>query len=425
MEKNKNRIATIWLYTLSMVVAYIPRYGRITVGKTLQLSIGLFWLLLAFLRMVVNRFRFNTEYKRDIPWMVGSYLVPSMVLHLWTIVLMIFGVLPWENLTTNISTYIPILLAISSVYMFGKNALRLNFYALAFAYFISVALSAVFIGLSVIPDGVVKAFGGKGVLKANYLELHDIVLSIGFVLIYYIFSKEKLTKRNVGTILLTVLIMLLGLKRISVLGVFLAVLFHKIVKRYSPKLQYKICRIAGVIAIICCFLFVWFLINAEDFLAFFEQLGVNLKGRNYYWVALATRCEFSPTFLGLGRNYSYLLFSSELEYMNVGAAHSDILKMYAENGFFFFAYWLWHYLLNMTKRYKNRFSADVALVYFGAAVYLFTMYITDNVETYFASTIFSILVPVCYAMQHDRGNRREGGHWLPAMSIDKITVRKS
>ena len=125
-------------------------------------------------------------------------------------------------------------------------------------------------------------------------------------------------------------------------------------------------------------------------------------GRTYYWRALAERCVFSPAFLGLGRNYSYLLFSSELSYMRVGAAHSDILKMYAENGFFMFAYWLWHYLLQMTKRYKKRFSINSAVVYFGISIYLFTMYLTDNVETYFASILFSIIIPVCHALRYDR-----------------------
>lgn len=74
--------------------------------------------------------------------------------------------------------------------------------------------------------------------------------------------------------------------------------------------------------------------------------------------------------------------------MKVGAAHSDILKMYAENGFIFFTYWLFHYLLNLTKQYKEKFSVDAAVTYFGITIYLFTVYFKDNVETYFASIMF-------------------------------------
>ena len=101
----------------------------------------------------------------------------------------------------------------------------------------------------------------------------------------------------------------------------------------------------------------------------------------------------------------------------MGAAHSDILKMYAENGFFLFAYWLWHYLMYMTKRYRVRFSQDSALVYFGITIYLFTLYITDNVETYFAAIIFSIIIPICHALRYDRG---QGNRIGSSVSTDPL-----
>lgn len=85
--------------------------------------------------------------------------------------------------------------------------------------------------------------------------------------------------------------------------------------------------------------------------------------------------------------------------MKVGVAHSDILKMYAENGFIFFTYLLFYYLLNLTKWYKEKFSVDADVVYFGITIYLFTIYFTDNVETYFASILFSIIIPASHALK--------------------------
>ena len=87
--------------------------------------------------------------------------------------------------------------------------------------------------------------------------------------------------------------------------------------------------------------------------------------------------------------------------MRVGGVHCDILKMYAECGFFVFGYWLWHYLISMIKRYKKRFSIDAAVLYFGLTIYLFVLYLTDNVEIYFASIIFSIIIPFCYALKQE------------------------
>lgn len=390
-----------------MIIAFTTRYGDILISKYVQLSIGLFWVLYVFLTMAINRFHFRSRYRKDIPWMLRSYLVPSIVLHLWTILLMYIEVLSWDYITTNVSVYIPTLLAISSVYLFGEKAFKYNFIALASSYMLSVLASTIFVGPRIFLYAVMDAyFDTRGILglSVNYLELHDTVLAIGFVLIYFIFSNEKLTKANLALIAVTLMIMVLGMKRVSVLGAILAVIFHKVTKKLPENKQYKCCRCAGLIALLCCYIFVWIFVEGTGFWEVIAELGINPRGRSYYWTALAGRCEFSLGFLGLGRNYTYKLFGGELSYMRVGAAHSDILKMYAENGFIFFAYWLWHYLLRMTKRYKKRFSMNSALIYFGITIYLFTLYLTDNVEIYFACIIFSIVIPVCHALKHGRGD---------------------
>lgn len=403
---SRNQSFVSFLYIISMIIAFTTRYGDILISKYVQLSIGAFWILYVFLTMAINRFNFNSKYRRDIPWMLRSYLVPSIVLHLWTILLMIIEILSWDYVTSNASVYIPTLLAISSIYLFGEKAFKYNFIALVSSYVLSVLSSAILVGSRIFLYAIMDAyFDTRGILglSVNYLELHDTVLAIGFVLIYFIFSNEKLTKRNLILIVSTLMIMTLGLKRVSVLGVILAVIFHKVVKGLPENKQYKWCRFAGLVALICCYIFVWVFIEGTGFWDIIAEFGINPRGRSYYWTALAGRCEFSPEFLGLGRNYSYILFGGELSYMRVGAAHCDILKMYAENGFMFFAYWLWHYLLRMTKRYKKRFSMNSALIYFGITIYLFTLYLTDNVEVYFASIIFSIVIPVCHALKNDRG----------------------
>lgn len=396
-----------YLYIVSMTIAFIPRLGDIVVSRYIQLGIGVFWIMCALLDMVANRFKKVLNHDGNLLWLLGSYFVPTLIIHMWTIILMLFGVLEWDNLTSNITTYIPTLLAISSLYIFGKDTFRVNFFALALAYILSVFASIVLIGPGIITSGIKQSFGWPGTFSRNYLELHDIVLSIGFALVYYIFSIERITKKNLLVIMIALLIFILGLKRIAVFGVFCATLFHKIIKRLPLKTQYKACRMAGVVLMAGCFLFVWLLISGDRFWKLFGAIGINFTGRNYYWTELADRCRFSPTFLGLGRNYTYLLFSGELSYMRVGAAHSDILKMYAENGFFLFIYWLWHYLLTLTKRYKEKYSVDSAVLYFGISIYLFAVYFTDNVETYFASILFSIVVPASYALKCKEGLHKQ------------------
>ena len=401
MDVKNNQILSC-IYIVSMTVAFLERLGDVYVSRNVGIVIGFFWILVALGRLLRNHFKLRNLGRNDLSWMIKSYLVPQIVLHFWTVILMVFGVLSWTNLRSNLTVYVPIMLAFSAICIFKEKAYRYTLLALIASYFISVAISTVVIGPSIFVNAIEEGWFGKTISKTNYLEIHDTVLSIGFIITYYLFGIKKLTKKNIIFIIAALLIMILGVKRITVLAVILSVFFHAIINIFSEKRQIKICFIAGIIAFLICYLFVYLLIKGDWLWAQIVAAGINTRGRFYYWNALASLCKFSPSFLGLGRAYSYILFSTEWSYMKVGAAHCDILKMYAENGFVLFGYWLWHFLIRMPKRYIKNYSMNSAIVYFGTTIYLFMMYFTDNVETYFASIIFSIMIPVCHALAHDR-----------------------
>ena len=93
--------------------------------------------------------------------------------------------------------------------------------------------------------------------------------------------------------------------------------------------------------------------------------------------------------------------------MNVGGVHSDIIKMYVENGFILFGLWLWYQLIFMLKFYKKEYGDNVAILYFGFLIYLFTLYLTDNVEVYFICQILVTMLPITYALKQKGNNCRE------------------
>ena len=126
-------------------------------------------------------------------------------------------------------------------------------------------------------------------------------------------------------------------------------------------------------------------------------------GRNYYYQAIMKYATFSPGFIGIGRNVVTKILNSELSYLNVGGVHSDIIKMYVENGFILFGLWLWYQLIFMLKFYKKEYGDNVAILYFGFLIYLFTLYLTDNVEVYFICQILVTMLPITYALKQ-KGN---------------------
>lgn len=397
---------TVYAYIVSMTIAFTTRYADFSFQNNhLQMFIGLFWIIFALMQLCLNGFRFKGAVSREVPFFLKLYFVPGVLIHLYTIVLIVLGIVPNTVFTTNISTYIPTLVAVFSIYMFGINALRYTTIALIASWVLSVFVSLMAKGPLIFPHAIVQAYIDPfdtmgGLFMYNYLELHDVVLAMGYILTFYIFSKEKLTRKNFGIIVSVLFIMALGMKRVSVLGVVLACLFHWLIKRLSEKKQYRICAISGWAGFALCYLFVFILTYGSVFFDFLVSNGINAMGRNYYYSAIVSKITFGPSFLGLGRNAVSQLLGGEFSYMRVMGVHSDILKMYAECGFVMFGLWLWYYLVFVFKKYKDHFSIKDAVIYFGMMIYAFVLFTTDNTEIYFICQIFLILIPACNALRN-------------------------
>lgn len=57
----------------------------------------------------------------------------------------------------------------------------------------------------------------------------------------------------------------------------------------------------------------------------------------------------------------------------------------------------------MLKFYKKEYGEKGALFYFAFLIYLFTLYLTDNVEVYFICQILVTMLPITYALKQ-KGN---------------------
>lgn len=396
-------------YILTMTVAFTTRIADLgTRSNHLQMMIGMMWIAIAYAQFILNDLQSMGSCKDDLLWLTKAYFFPHLLIHLYTMILMILGKVPWRFMTTNVSVYIPTLLVISSIYLFGVRAIEYDLIALFGSWSIAVITSTIIKGPIIFYHAIMQAYidpmidMSRSGIKRNYLELHDLVLAIGYVCVYYILKKEKLTKRKIILILFTFLVMLLGMKRISILGIVLVLSFRKLTKWLSVKKQYMICLVSGWSAFVFCYLFIWILSMGPIFYEFASEHGINMMGRNYYFKAIMDLTRFSPRFLGLGRHVIAKLLETELSHLHVGGVHSDIIKMYAENGFVVFGIWLWYYLIHMTRSYKKHFGIDGALLYFGMTIYTFTLYLTDNTEIYFICQIFSITIPAVYAIKRKR-----------------------
>ena len=407
-NNKRSRSSLVLIYIATMVIAFTTRYGDLQLGYHLQIIIGLFWIAIGMCQLAINGFKFNGIFKDDLIQFIKLYLMPHIVIYCYTIFLMVIGQVDWKYLTTNLTVYVPTLLAIIAVYLLGTRAYEYTCVALGLSWFLSVGASLLLKGQAIFPHAILQAYfdpyDQTGGLTVNYLELHDLVLAIGYVIIAFLFSKSKLTKKQFGLLMLVFIIMTLGMKRISILGVLLAITFHVVIKAFNKKVQYKMCVAAGCIAFFVCYLYIYLLSDGSVFYDFVASHGINVMGRNYYYKAIMSYATFSPSFMGIGRNVVTRLLNTTLSHLRVGGVHSDIIKMYVENGFIMFGVWLWYYLIFILKFYKKNYGIRSAVLYFGVVIYMFTLYLTDNVEIYFICQIMATMIPVVFALKEKEHN---------------------
>lgn len=386
------------LYFISLIAAFTTRYGDYSLGFRVQIIIGIIWIIIFVMQIMINRFCFYR--KKEYVFFLKLYIMPHVVVHLYTFFLMLIGKVEWCYLTTNATVYVPTILAILSVYFFREKALKITLVAMIVSWIFSVTVSTMMKGIAIFPHAILEAYTGinyKGFTR-NYLELHDLVLAIGYIFVFYIFSTDKFRKKDLNLLFAITLIMILGMKRISILGIIIVLGVNLIIKYFNLNKQIKICNVIGWIGFFLSYLFIYILSLGNIFYDFLNHFGINSRGRIYYFSAIMEYATFSPFFCGIGRNVVTKIFTNELSYMNVGGAHSDIIKMYVEAGFILFGWWVWYYLIHITQKYKDIYGNKAAVLYFGIIVFMFVLFLTDNIEIYFICQMISIILPVTYAM---------------------------
>lgn len=403
------------LYIVTMTIAFTTRYGDLFLGYKLQIMIGMLWVILGIFKLYINGFKFKGLFKDDFPQFIKVYLLPHIIIHGYTILLMLMNKVEWKYFTTNLTVYIPTLLAIMAFYLLGTKAFEYTCVALILSWLLSVGTSFILKGPAIFSHAILQAYidplDTTGGLTINYLELHDFVLAIGYIVIAYVFTNLHLTKKNLVFLSLILVFMILGMKRVSILGLVLSIVFYLVLKRFSKRTQYKICIGAGWAAFVICYIYIFLLSDGNVFYDYIAKYGINVMGRNYYYKAIMSYAKFSPTFIGIGRNVVTQLLNTSLSYLRVGGVHSDIIKMYVENGFVLFGFWLWYYLIYIFKFYKKKYDINCAILYFGIVIYMFTLYLTDNIEIYFICQILATMIPIKYALD------------MKKLSFDECKVR--
>ena len=284
-------------------------------------------------------------------------------------------------------------------YFFGKNLINYIFFAMVFSY---LCFSFIPFVLTDNLFGLISSLLHFQEYGNTMLEVHDLVLTSGMTLIYFLFFENKKEKFHVLKILLNIFLILAGFKRIVFLSLICVILIAFILKK-SRRLKLNIC-LTSAATIIISFAFI-FIVKTGILNDVVNHFGINTSGRVEMYNFACDFFEFSPFYVGSGFSRFTKMF--ELLY-NSGFAlnghriaasiHSDVLSLYIELGFLGFLILILYITCIRPLQIRKLGNSCIVNLYLCLTFYMIILLLTDNVFNYFIfqSVYFSLPLSALY-----------------------------
>lgn len=334
-------------------------------------------------------------------------LTPFVILVLWTVILWTFEVSGLSKISRSISLFIQYLsiavFVFGLILRYGKQAVNRLLIIISIVYCISVISClimygsnsiSVYIANMAIDDERDPAFW----TYQPFFEMHDICLAAPLFVFYYL-TIDKDNERRWLYIGISVVVSLLGFKRVALLafGIVLGaygISLIPFVKRHSARFAFVL---QVLIMLMVC---VWVIITSNSVLIdLLSQSGINLMGRNVIYDYFSSYGGIDLTNLGQGLGFCGL----ELERIadmgilgsmsSVRGLHNDLLRIIIEVGTVVGFIWLVLKIFLIPTVLKKYYGESVVLYYSLLLFYAFIVYMTDNTMGYivFQTSIFVIL----------------------------------
>lgn len=296
---------------------------------------------------------------------------------------------------------IGILTAASTMYIFGKKGIYCLVVCALFASLLEIGQIAAQTGLGSFAGEYIRlltSFAADTGPAMRRIEMTGCSFALGLFLIYF-----AVARKECGRYLLLVIpcgvIFLMGMKRITIPGVFTAVGLALVLQRVRrEKTQNTLLFAGGCILCLTAFYYVW-LIRNNIFAWVMGLFGINTMGRVEFYKIINDFYEFSPLYFGKGLGYISRMIQSgriDLGYAQAGELHNDFLRQYIEIGFPGYLVWLWLMFGTRVRRFAGSGGARHGILVFACVIYCFFTYLTDNTYYYFYTNTAFAAVVMCY-----------------------------
>lgn len=387
------------LFVMTLCLSFYTRIGRTyNVNYFIKIIIATLWTLLAFFKFFYkNEFKLN-KIKNLILQNKEKFvfIVPIIGLIIYNFILVIFGQVESAYIGRMISNLYSMLIVVtfslSSLYLFGKKSFRLMIYAIVINFFSLIIINMYLYGLDCFNQLYLSIIGNINAI--NGFEVHDLTFAVGIICIILF-----LTHRNkYFYLIISLIIMLFGFKRIQLLTMFICLIVYFILKLIPFKNKCKCMFSINILIITFSFIYIA-MIKTGLLFQICNFLGIETMGRLTLYKWISDYFEISPLYFGLGMGSTFKM-TELLTTWGIYALHSDILRMFVENGFIVFFMWLSYYLIYLPFFIKKNKKINTFSIYFFTTMYLFIIHFTDNTVLYFV-TQYVYTLSILYLFKYE------------------------
>ena len=298
---------------------------------------------------------------------------------------------------------IALVVAAVTLYLFGSKGIWYCLFSMCLANGIIVFQTARAGGFALFFEelrNLILTFGeDTGTMMGN-VEVHDLTFSFGPFMVYLLLNRKDI-HRWFLSFLAVLLFLIIGLKRIEIAAILLAVVVCAIVRKVSKKNLKTAIAFLGVALVVVGFIYI-ILIHSGLFSYLEDVLHIDTKGRRDIYRYLNTQYELNPFYIGTG------LGSERIEWEQVGnvwdriqqdAYHNEFLRVYIEVGCIPFFIWGWLHFGHRLRYFANKQDNMGGILFLGYTLYLYGTYLTDNTLYYYYTNLVVFLLTMSYKLE--------------------------
>lgn len=383
------------MFTSSL--AYAPKTGYVEFPYFLKYEISFMWFLLAIIyTLTSSRMRLKKNKIEEL----YIYTVPAIIMAASIIVSIMINHLSGDYLSRSISNLICMFAILFGVYaavtFFGNKAIDYTFYGLLLSTILNIIYTSYLYGFGNVISALLNIFSivrfgyEDGSLMSNIgysLEVSDATFAYGFYFIYY-FCFCKKGKFRFRRLFLTTLGIYVGLKRIEVFAILLAMAVYYLFERRKVNIK-KLQNVFFIIIMVISFVYIYVIKYHTEVFAFLDIHRVSL------YSTIKSMFTISPLYIGKGYGYVNKWLSDVGATMWIlSASHSEVVRMYIELGFCGFLLWIGYYTKLIPKYFLKKGNDRIGKIVLCMTVYIMTTYLIDNTLMLFATQFCFMLIPL-------------------------------